>query len=445
VSGQWKPGRDSAVARARRTVSLSTVRAGLAGLSRHQRSRGAVPPGPPPDAAWNTARLLAANLAVLSALTAVVLVVAGVLPDVTRQVYFVIFILLTLFLLRRGARLRRRGLERLGRSLTAWAGVTGVLVVVAGALTVGLTRFLPELLAVSAGWLLVLGVWTDLAALVTAAVVLVVPVVWGAFVWDRSLVGAVLIVVAAGAYARSGTARPALFGAVVVAGVLVAAAAVHELVHPRGVLAFDGADLLAVVIILAALAAAGEVESWRADWLALGTVVRTVTTAAALVLAALAARPGAVEGWAETAPAAAIPRIVVAGVVVMIALWVTVLRRPVRPGGRLRIGAWTLAAVLLFGALSDAYSLDVVRWAAVAALAIWGLRAVRNGLRRSRAWSVAGGFAVLLGATLPIVAPQGGLVPVVLLLVAIAAAGAAVVMLNRPQEDNALPVPEGAH
>src|SRR4051812_21342259 len=106
---------DSTLARARRAVSLSAVRARLARLSRPQRSQGA---GAPPDAAWSTARLLAANLAVLCALTAVVLLVAGVLQDVTRQVYFVVFILLTLFLLRRGTRLRRRGLERLGRSLT---------------------------------------------------------------------------------------------------------------------------------------------------------------------------------------------------------------------------------------------------------------------------------------------------------------------------------------
>ncbi len=100
---------------ARRAVSLSAVRAALAGLSRQQQIQGSATR----DTEWTTARLLAANIVVLSALTAVVLVVAEVLTDVTRQAYFVIFVLLTVFLLCRGRRLRRRGLELLGRSHAA--------------------------------------------------------------------------------------------------------------------------------------------------------------------------------------------------------------------------------------------------------------------------------------------------------------------------------------
>jgi hypothetical protein len=52
---------------------------------------------------------------------------------------------------------------------------------------------------------------------------------------------------------------------------------------------------------------------------------------------------------------------------------------------------------------------------------------------------VAGGFAVLLGATVPVVIPLPGLVPLVLLLLAVGLATAAVVLLSRPE---ATPVPE---
>src|SRR5262249_46948737 len=158
--------------------------------------------------------------------------------------FFVIFALLTLFLIRRGSRLRRRGLGRLGRSITAWAGVTGSLVIVSGALSLQLAAFVPELIALSAGWLLVLGVWKDLPVLVTAAVVLVVPITWGAFVWNRPLVGALLILVAAAAYARAGTVHRGLFGALVVSAVVLTTATTHQLTHAPGVVRFDGSDLL---------------------------------------------------------------------------------------------------------------------------------------------------------------------------------------------------------
>jgi hypothetical protein len=117
----------------------------------------------------------------------------------------------------------------------------------------------------------------------------------------------------------------------------------------------------------------------------------------------------------------------------MIILWVVITNRPVRPGGRLKIAIWTLSTVVLLGAVTHAFSLDAVRWVAVAALAVWGLRAVRNGLRRSRPWSVAGGLAVVLGATAPVVVPLGGLLPLVLLLVAVGVATAVVVVFSRPE------------
>jgi hypothetical protein len=346
-------------------------------------------------------------------------------------VFVVIFALLTLFLIRRGSRLRRRGFERLGRSITAWAGLTGSLVVVSGVLALQLTSFVPELLALSAGWLLLLGVWKDLPVLVTAALAMVIPVVWGAFVWDRSLVGAVLIVVSAAAYARAGTIHRALFGVLVVSAVVVVAAAVHQLTHARAVDGFDGSDLLAVTIVVACVAASGELESWRADWTAYGATIRSVAAVSAIALAALVARAGLVDSWIAASPPPALARVVVVGVVAMIVLWVTVTRRPVRPGGRLKIATWTLATVVLLGALTRAFSLDGVRWLAVAALAVWGLRAVRNGLRRSRPWSVAGGFAVVLVATVPGVASLPGLLPLVVLFFAVGVVTAVVVVPGR--------------
>ncbi len=418
---------------------MSSLRAGSAGLARRQRAqrdrRAPLAPGTllAADASWTTARVLAANLAVGCLLAAVVVLLSSLVEHVTPQVFAVLFALLTLFLVRRGGRLRRRGLQRLGRSVTGWAGVTGSLVVVSGALALQLTSFVPELLALSAGWLLLLGVWEDLPVLVTAAVVLVVPVVWGAFVWDRSLVGAVLIVVAAAAYARAGTVHRVLFGALVVSAVVLLTATVHQLTHARGADGFDGSDLLAVTIVVACLAAAGEVESWHEDWAAYGATVRSVAAVAAIALAALVAQAALVGSWVAATPPSALARVVLAGVITMIVLWVVVTNRPVRPGGRLKIAAWTLAIVVLLGVLTHAFSLDAARWLGVAALALWGLRAVRSGLRRSRPWSVAGGFAVVLGATVPVVVPLPGLVPLVLLLAAVGLATAVVVVLSRPE------------
>jgi hypothetical protein len=421
---------------------LSSLRVGRAGLARRQRAqRERRAPTAPADAAWTTARLLAANLAVVCLLGAVVVLVSSLVEHVTRQVFVVVFVLLTLFLIRRGGRLRRRGYERLGRSITGWAGVTGALVVVSGALALQLTSFVPELLALSAGWLLVLGVWKDLPVLVTAAVVLVVPVVWGAFVWDRSLVGAVLIVVAAGAYARAGTVHRTLFGALTISTIVVVTATVHQLTHARGADGFDGSDLLAVTIVVACLGAAGEVDSWHEDWAAYGATVRSVAAGSAIALAALVDQSGWVRSWVAATPPSALARVVLGGVLAMVVLWVAVTNRPVRPGGRLKIATWTLATVVLLGALTHAYSLGAVRWVAVAALALWGLRAVRGGLRRSRAWPVAGGFAVLLGATVPVVVSLPGLLPLVFLLVAVGVATAVVVVLSRPQSVPVIPEP----
>ncbi len=435
VTRLWSPRTESAVSRARRTAALSSLRLGRAGLARRQRTqreRRAPTALVPADAAWTTARLLAANLAVACLLGAVIALVSSLVEHVTRQVFVVVFALLTLFLIRRGSRLRRRGFERLGRSVTGWAGLTGSLVVVSGALALQLTSFVPELLALSAGWLLVLGVWKDLPVLVTAAVVLVVPVVWGAFVWDRSLVGAVLIVVAAGAYARVGTVHRALFGALVVSGVVVVTATVHQLTHAKGADGFDGSDLLAVTIVATCLAASGEVESWHEDWAAYGSTIRSVTAVSGIALAALVDQAAWARSWVAATPPSALARVVVGGVIAMIILWVVVTNRPVRPGGRLKIATWTLATVVLLGALTHAFSLGAVRWIAVAALAVWGLRAVRSGLRRSRAWTVAGGFAVVLGATVPVVVSLPGLLPLVLLLGAVGVATASVVVLSRP-------------
>jgi hypothetical protein len=369
---------------------------------------------------------------VVCLLAAVIVGLSSLVERVTPQVFVVIFVLLTLSLIRRGSRLRRRGLERLGRSITGWAGLSGSLVVVSGALALQLTSFVPELLGLSAGWLLVLGVWKDLPVLVTAAVVLVVPVVWGAFVWDRSLAGAVLIVVAAGAYARAGTPHRALFGALVVSAVVVAVAAVHQLTHARGADAFDGADLLVVTIVVACLAASAELESWHEDWGGYSATLRSVTAVAAIALAALVGQASWIRSRVAATPPSALARVVVAGVITMIILWVTVTSRPVRPGGRLKIATWTLATVVLLGALTRAFSLDAVRWVAVAALAVWGLRAVRSGLRRSRPWPVAGGFAVVLGATVPVVVALPGLGPLVLLLFGVGVATAVLVVFSRP-------------
>jgi hypothetical protein len=438
VSRLWSPGSESAVARARRAAALSSLQAGRAGLARRQRTqreRRAPLAGAQleADASWTTARVLAANLAVVCLLGALIVLVSSLVEHVTRQVFLVIFALVTLFLIRRGSRLRRRGLERLGRSITGWAGVTGALVVVSGALALQLTSFVPELLALTAGWLLLLGVWKDLPVLVTAAVVLVVPVVWGAFVWDRSLVNALLIVVAAGAYARAGTVHRALFGALVVSAVVLVTATVHQLTHARGADGFDGSDLLAVTIVVACLAASGEVESWHEDWTAYGSVVRSIATVSAIGLAALVDQATWLGSWVAATPPSALARVVVAGIVAMIVLWVASTSRPVRPGGRLKIATWTLATVVLVGALTHAFTLGAVRWFAVAALAVWGLRALRGGLRRSRPWSVAGGFAVVLGATVPVVVALPGLLPLVLLLFAVGVATAVVVVLSRPE------------
>lgn len=439
MSRLWSPHTESAVARARRTAALSSLRAGRSGLTRWQRGqrdrRAPLAPGTlvATDLSWTTARVLAANLAVLCLLAAVIVLVSSLVEHVTPQVFVVIFALLTLSLIRRGSRLRRRGLPRLGRSITGWAGVTGSLVVVSGALAVQLTAFVPELLALAAGFLLLLGVWKDLPVLVTAAVVLVVPVVWGAFVWGRSLVGALLIVVAAAAYARAGTVHRALFGALVVSGVVLLTATVHQLTHARGANAFDGSDLLAVTIVVACLGACGELESWREDWVGYGSTLRSVAAVSAVALAALVAQAAWVGSWVAAPPPSALARVVLAGVITMIVLWVVVTNRPVRPGGRLRVATWTLAIVVLLGALTHVFSLDAVRWLGVVALALWGLRAVRGGLRRSRPWSVAGGFAVVLGATVPVVVSLPGLVPLVLLLVAVGLATAVVVLLGRPE------------
>jgi hypothetical protein len=423
------------VSRARRTAALSAVRLGRAGLARRQRAqRERAEPAAllRVDASWTTARLLAANLAVVCLLAAVIVLLSSLVEHVTRQVFVVVFALVTLFLIRRGSRLRQRGSERLGRSITAWAGVTGSLVVVCAALALQLTSFVPELIALSAGWLLLLGVWKDLPVLVTAALVLVVPVVWGAFVWDRSLVGAVLIVVSAGAYARAGAVHRALFGVLIVSAVVVVVATVHQFTHPRTADGLDGSDLLAVTMVAACLAASGELESWREDWIAYGSTMRSVAAVSAIALAALVAQAGWVGSVVAATPPSALARVVVVGVVAMIVLWVTVARRPVRPGGRLKITMWTLATVVLLGALTRAFSPDVVRWLAVTVLAVWGFRAVRNGLRRSRSWSVTGGFAVVLAATVPVVVSLSSLLPLVLLLFAVGVGTAVVVVLSRP-------------
>jgi len=257
--------------------------------------------------------------------------------------------------------------------------------------------------------------------------------VWGAFVWDRPLLGAFLIVVAAGAYARAGKVHPTLFGALVVSAVLLVSVTVHQLTHAAGVNRFDGADLLAVTIVLVCLAATGEVESWHQDWMVYGATIRSITAVSAIALAALADQPGLIRSWAEATPPSALARVVVAGAVAMIVLWVIVTNRPVRPGGRLRIATWTLATMLLLGALTHAFSLGAIRWVAVVALAAWGLQAMRGGLRRSHAWSVLGGFAVILGATLPVALAQPGLAPLLLLLLAVATATGAVVVFSQPE------------
>jgi len=433
------------VARARRAAALSSLRAGSAGLARRQHARrdrrAPLEPGAlvAADAAWTTARVLAANLAVVCLLAAVLVLMSSLVEHVTPQVFVVVFALLTLFLIRRGSRLRRRGLARLGRSITGWAGVTGSLVVVSGALAVQLTSFVPELLALSAGWLLLLGVWKDLPVLVTAAVALVVPVVWGAFVWDRSLAGAVLVVVAAAAYARAGTVHRVLFAALVVSAVVLLTATVHQLTHARAANGFDGSDLLAVTIVVACLAACGQVESWQEDWAGYGSTLRSVTAVSAVALAALVAQAAWIASWVAATPPSALARVELAGVITMIILWAVLTNRPVRPGGRLKIATWTLATVVLLGALTHAFSLEAVRWLGVAALALWGLRAVRSGLRQSRPWPVAGGFAVLLGATIPAVVPPRGLAPLALLLTAVGLATAVIVLFSRPETT---PVPE---
>jgi hypothetical protein len=156
-----------------------------------------------------------------------------------------------------------------------------------------------------------------------------------------------------------------------------------------------------------------------------------VAAVSAIALAALVAQAGLVDSWIAATPPPALARVVVAGVVAMIVLWVTVTRRPVRPGGRLKIATWTVATVVLLGALTRAFSLDAVRWLAVAALAVWGFRAVRNGLRRSRPWSVAGGFAVVLIATVPGVVSLPGLLPLVVLFLAIGVVTVVVVVPGR--------------
>jgi hypothetical protein len=435
---RWTPQREPAVARARRTAALSAARLVKARFARPRRA-GSEPP-PVLDGEWTTARIVAANIAVLSGLAAVIVLVASVLEQLARPLYFTVFVLLTMLLMQWGGRLRRRGLERLGRSVTAWAGLTGALVAVSAVLTLELTRFVPELIAVAAAWLLVLGVWKNLAVLVTASVLLTLPMVWGAFVWNRSLIPAVLILVAAGGYARTGAVHRVLFGAVVVCGLVLGVATGHQLTHALGDTAVDGSDLLVLLIALAVLAAAADLESWRADWAAYGAVLRFVTAAVVLVLAAAAASPGQVETWVAQAPAASLPRVTVAGTAALIATWAVMLQRPSVPGGRLRLAAWTVAVVATIGAVNHAYGTGVVRWVAVVALAAWGLRTVRAGLRRSHPWAVLVGFLVVFAAVLPPTAARPGLTPLVLLLTGVAAAGAAVVMLARGR-DGAVEVP----
>jgi hypothetical protein len=145
------------------------------------------------------------------------------------------------------------------------------------------------------------------------------------------------------------------------------------------------------------------------------------------------AQPALIRSWADATPPSALARVVVAGAITMIVLWVIVTNRPVRPGGRLRIATWTIATMLLLGALTHAFSLGAIRWVAAVALAVWGLQAMRAGLRRSHPWSVLGGFAVVLGAALPMVLSRQGLVPVMLLLLVIATATGAVVVFSRPE------------
>jgi uncharacterized membrane protein len=132
-----------------------------------------------------------------------------------------------------------------------------------------------------------------------------------------------------------------------------------------------------------------------------------------------------------------VARVAVAGIVVIIVVWSVVMSRPATPGGRLKIAAWTLAIVALLGTLVHAYDGRAVRWLAVGVLAIWGLRAIYNGLHRPQAWAVIGGFVVIFVAALPLVVPRQGLVPLALLLVAVAGAGTAVLMLSRPAESTA--------
>lgn len=431
----WNPRSESPKSRARRTASLTLLRTGIAGLARLQRTRpgdsSAVALGR--DAAWTTARILAANLVVLCVLGAVTTLVSDLLGHLTQQAFAVLFAVLSLVLIRRGSQLRRRGLERLGRSITAWAGFTGCLVVVSVVLALGLSQFVPELLAVAAGWLLVLGIWKDLAVLVTAAVAAVVPIAWGAFVWHRSLVGAVLILAAAGMFARTGTVYRRLFAALVASGLLVVMVSVHQLTHAYGA-AFDGSDLLALTVVLTCLVAASETESWRADWAVYAAIIRATASAAAILLAALAAVPGRVESWVASTPTAALARVMFAGILVMVAVWVSVSSRPVAPGGRLKVAAWSVVVMVLLGALIHAYSAAACRWLAIGALTVWGFHTVRSGLRRSRRWNVVAGFGVVFGATLPVVAPGYGLVPVALLLLAVAGLGTGVLMTSRPED-----------
>jgi hypothetical protein len=429
----WNPRGESVVARARRTAALSPLKVGRVGLSwrqRAQRDRRTAGHGPvPEDAAWTPARLLAVNLALLCALAALVVLLSTLLERVTQQVFFIAFILLTLFLVRRGSRLRRRGLDRLGRSVTAWAGATGCLVVVAGALSVGYVSFVPELFVFSAGWLLLLGVWKDLPVLVTGAVVLVVPAVWGAFVWDRSVVGAVVVVVVAGVYARAGAVRSGLFSALVVSGVVLVVVAAHQLTHARGDNGFDGSDLLAVTILLTVLCAVAELESWHHDWMVYATRLRGITGVVAIGLAVLAEQSQPIRSWTAATPMSAVARLAVAGAVAMIVLWVATVVRPMRPGGRLKVAAWTLVTIIELGTQLHAFSVTVLRWVAVVALAVWGLRVLRGGLRRSRAWLVVGGFAVLVVAAVPIVVSWPALWPLVLFVLAVATATAAALRL----------------
>lgn len=429
----WDPRGESAVARARRTAALSPLKVGRVGLiwrQRAQRDRRAPAAPAMDDASWTTARLFAVNLALLCALGALVVLLSNLLERVTQQVFFVVFILLTLFLVRRGSRLRRRGLDRLGRSVTAWAGVTGCLVVVAGALALGYVSFVPELIVLSAAWLLLLGVWKDLPLLVTAAVVLVVPAVWGAFVWDRTLVGVVLILVVAGVYARAGSVHSGLFCALVVSGVVLAVAVAHQLSHARGANGFDGSDLLAVTILLTVLCAVGELESWHHDWLVYAARLRSITGVFAIGLALLAEQLHWIRSWTEATPMSAYARLALAGAVAMVVLWVATIGRPMRAGGRLKVAAWTLVTIVELGTQLHAFSTTVLRWVAVVALGVWGLRVLRSGLRRSRPWPVVAGFAVLVGAALPVVVSWPALWPLVLLVIAVATVAAAA--LRRP-------------